>query len=287
MRGSLVALVTPMLDDGEVDFGALGELIDWHINAGTDGLVVLGTTGESALLSDAEQQEVLKFSLEKVNRRIPVIVGCGGVSTEKTLAMAKAFNQLKPDGFLCVTPYYVKPGQRGMVQHFKALANTCESPVILYNVPGRTGVDLGDESIRELAKHPNIVGIKDATADIARAKPLFESVEDFVFLSGDDETAFDFVSNGGDGVISVTANVAPAQMKMWLDVLGQGKVAEAKCLFEQLLPLHQELFVEANPIPVKWALWELGKIKSGIRLPLTWASENSQARIRNALSTIK
>lgn len=287
--GSLVALVTPMLVDGKIDYDCLCRLIDWHIASGTQGLVIMGTTGESSLVSVEEHLAIVKAAISHTKERIPVIAGCSSASTFKAVELVKNLNELGPDGYLCVAPYYVKPSQSGMIAHFKAVADTAKSPLILYNVPTRTACDLTNESVVELARHPNIIGIKDAVGDIARAQSLFGSLgETFNFLSGDDASAYDYILKGGHGVISVTANVAPEIMSKWCHLLLQQNVAEQKKsqahkLFDQLMPLHQQLFVEGNPIPVKWALTQMNKISTGIRLPLTQPSQQSQKKIAEAL----
>ena len=285
LRGSIVALVTPMLADGKIDYPGLYDLIDWHVQSGSHGLVIMGTTGESSLVSAEEHFAVTEAAIAHVKQRIPVIVGCGSASTEQAISLARKINPLKPDGFLCVTPYYVKPGQRGMVAHFNKVADACDAPLLLYNVPGRTCCDLTNQSIIELSEHTNIVGVKDATGDLERAKALFSELEDFLFLSGDDETAFDYMSLGGHGVISVTANIAPRQMSQWCKTLIEKEpgLDVARSIFMQLMPLHQNLFVEANPIPIKWALAELNKIQGGIRLPLTSPDQESKEKITLAM----
>jgi 4-hydroxy-tetrahydrodipicolinate synthase len=291
--GSIVALVTPMLPSGEIDYACLCDLIDWHIENATHGLVIMGTTGESSLVSVDELYEVVKVAIEHCHKRIPIIVGCGSASTSSVIELVKRLNPLKPDGYLCVTPYYVKPSQEGLIAHYKAVADNCDAPLLLYNVPSRTACDLSDESVIELANHKNIIGIKDAVGDIARASKLFKSVpSDFLFFSGDDETAFDFILEGGHGVISVTGNVAPKLMAEWCELLlGEHVNAEDVSLashkFESLLPLHKKLFVEANPIPVKWALMQMNKISTGIRLPLTLPNQSSKNEITQAMKKSK
>ena len=290
--GSYVALITPFDEKGEVCFKTLGQLIDWHVKAGSDGLVVLGTTGESALLSDEEFWRVAEFSMTHAAGRISIILGCGGASTSKTCALAKRLATLRPDGFLSVTPYYVKPSQSGLIDYYTSLADASKVPIVLYNVPGRTGVDLFDETVVKLAEHPNIVGLKDATGDIERGSVLMSKLPHFSFFSGDDETALLYLRAGGSGVISVTANVAPRQMKevvsRQIALLGDSsekssELVEIESLFERLMPLNKALFVEANPIPVKWVLWKMAKIKYGIRSPLTWLDEKFQPEVENAM----
>jgi 4-hydroxy-tetrahydrodipicolinate synthase len=294
LRGSLVALVTPMSEQGEIDYQALKELIDWHIAEGTHGLVIMGTTGESSLVSQDELVEVVKVAIDHTANRIPIIAGCGSASTAAVVELVKRLNRLKPDAFLCVTPYYVKPSQQGLIAHYQAIADVCQAPLILYNVPGRTACDLNNASVLSLSQHPNIIGIKDAVGDVERAQALFTlinqqaSSDDFLFFSGDDETAFDYVKQGGHGVISVTANIAPKAMSQWCELLLDQTITKenkelAASIFEKLMPLHQNLFVEANPIPVKWALMQINKIPQGIRLPLTLPSQASQTIINNAV----
>ncbi len=288
-KGNIVALVTPMFDDGSIDYDSLCRLIDWHIASGSHGLVIMGTTGESSLVSKKELINVVMVSIEHANKRIPIIAGCGAASTFEVIDLVKQLNSLKPDGYLCVTPYYVKPSQEGLIIHYKMVADVCEAPLILYNVPSRTACNLSDESIIQLSKHDNIVGLKDAVGDITRAKKLFTQIpNDFIFLSGDDETAFEYVTKGGHGVISVTGNLAPALMSQWCNLLLQQKVSiedkyQAQEIFNQLMPLHKKLFIEANPISVKWALSQLEKIPAGIRLPLTQPSPSSKKEITEAM----
>lgn len=282
--GSSVALVTPMDNQGNIDFAALEKLIEWHISNGTNAIVSMGTTGEAALVSEAEFLSVIEHTLAVVDKRIPVIAGCASPATDKSIAICQKLNEFELDAILCVTPYYVKPTQLGLQDYFLKLADESQAPVLLYNVPSRTGVDLADDSVLALAKHSNIIGIKDATADIERASRLIPQLEHFVFLSGDDETAFDFIQAGGKGVISVTANVSPEQMSQWIALsLKDLEREKAKQIFESLMPLHQGLFVEPNPIPVKWALAILGQMQEGIRSPLTEPSSVSKEIIKLAL----
>ena len=291
--GSYVALITPFNETEEVCFESLGRLIDWHVNEGSDGLVVLGTTGESVLLTDDEYWEVAEFSLQHSAGRIPIVLGCGGVSTSKTTALAKRLASLQPNGFLSVTPYYVKPSQLGLIDYYRSIADASDVPLILYNVPGRTGVDLSNETVHKLSEHSNIVGLKDATGDIARGSELIAALPDFSFLSGDDETALSYLRVGGNGVISVTANVAPRQLKeivnQQLDLSlerissSRSDLIDIDAEFAKLMPLNKALFIEANPIPVKWALWRMSKIQYGIRSPLTWLDEKFQPEVEYAL----
>jgi 4-hydroxy-tetrahydrodipicolinate synthase len=282
--GSIVALVTPMAESGEIDIVSLRELIDWHIDCGSHGLVIMGTTGESSTVTDEEFLFIVEESIKYTNHRVPVIVGCGAASTAKSVAIVERVNQFKPDGYLCVTPYYVKPNQEGLYQHYVAVADACDSPLILYNVPGRTSCDLTNETVVRLAHHDNIVGLKDAVGDIERAKWLFGAIkDDFCWLSGDDETAFDYVRSGGDGVISVTANIIPREMAEWCNELRNGDFEKAQSVFEKTLPLHHAMFVDSNPIPVKWAMTLTKQIGTGIRLPLTAPSSENKTLIEKAL----
>lgn len=284
VAGSLVALVTPMNVDGRIDFEQLELLVQWHIQQKTDGLVVMGTTGESSLVSDQELLEVVARVMDVTQNRIPIVAGCGAASTDKTVKLARQLKQLKPAALLCVTPYYVKPEQEGVKEHFKAIADSSELAVILYNVPSRTGCDLSNRSVVELSSHENIVGLKDATAQLDRVVHLRKSLaNEFLLLSGDDETAFDYVKCGGNGVISVTANISPYEMHEWIRLLSCGDVTAAKKVFEQLSPLHRMLYVESNPIPVKWALHLMGKIGTGVRKPLSQPSDQSKKLIKRVL----
>ncbi len=285
LTGSWVALVTPMLENGEVDFESLKDLIDWHVESKTDGLVILGTTGESSLVSDDEFFSIVDCAVKHSENKIPLVIGCAATATDKNIALAKKLAQYPIEGLLCVTPYYIKPSQKGLIAHFTAIADAVDIPVILYNVPSRTGVDLHDDSVFTLAKHKNIVGIKDATGDIERFKNGISQIENFVLLSGDDLTALDFIKAGGHGTISVTANVAPKVMSDWINLAlsADENVVKAETIFNQLMPTHQNLFLEANPIPVKWALERLNRIKSGIRLPLTRLSNHNQIELEKAL----
>ena len=283
-KGSIVALVTPMKDDGQIDFAGLRHLIDWHIECGTSGLVIMGTTGESATVTELEHFKVVQTAIAQSDRRIPIIAGCSSAATYKAVALADSLNVLNPDAFLCVTPYYVKAPQEGMYRHFSAVAEACQSPVLLYNVPSRTACDLSNETVIRLANNSNIVGIKDAVGDIARSKELIDCLgDDFCLLSGDDPTAYEYMKQGGVGVITVTGNVAPEKMSQWCNLLLEGELVESKAISESLIPLHDAMFVESNPMPVKWALNRLDKIESGIRLPLTQPSTKAQQSIERAM----
>lgn len=283
-NGSLVALVTPMDADGAVDFASLERLIDWHVGQGTSALVIAGTTGESATLTKDEHLEVIRHAAEYSNGRLPVIAGTGSNSTAQTIELSVAAATTPIDGYLIVTPYYNKPTQDGLVEHFTAIADAVDKPVMLYNVPGRTAVDLQPGSAARLASHPQIFGIKEATGEVARVAQLRELCgEDFALYSGDDPSAREFMLAGGRGVVSVTANVAPGKVAAMCAAAISGDAAAAAAEDEALAALHHDLFVEANPIPVKWALERMGMIPGGIRLPLTPLSEQYRARIESAL----
>ncbi|MEO8444639.1 MAG: 4-hydroxy-tetrahydrodipicolinate synthase [Gammaproteobacteria bacterium] len=282
--GSSVALVTPMMADGTVDFACLERLVDLHVEAGTDYLVIAGTTGESATLTRAEHVEVIRVAAERAAGRIPVVAGTGSNSTAQTIDLSRAVASFPIDGYLIVTPYYNKPTQEGLCRHYAAIADALDRPVILYNVPGRTGVDMLPDAVARIAGHPGIVGIKEATGDLGRLEPLRVGCgPDFLLLSGDDATCREFILRGGQGVISVTANVAPAIMADMCEAALEGNAALAAELDAGLEALHRDLFIESNPIPVKWALERLGLIPGGLRLPLTRLSVAAQPVIEAAL----
>jgi 4-hydroxy-tetrahydrodipicolinate synthase len=282
--GSLVAIVTPMTADGVVDFAALEQLIELHISAGTDGLVVAGTTGESATLTKPEHIAVIEAAVSIAAGRVPVIAGTGSNSTAQTVALSQTVDSLGVDGYLVVTPYYNKPPQQGLVDHFKAVADAVSKPLMLYNVPGRTGVDLLPETVARLATHPEIFGIKEATGEVDRVAKLRELCgAEFMLYSGDDETSREFMLAGGNGVVSVTANVAPAAMASMCQAALAGDADKAAELDRPLAGLHHDLFVESNPIPVKWALHRMGLIGDGLRLPLVALAEENQAVVEAAL----
>ncbi|MBY5921055.1 4-hydroxy-tetrahydrodipicolinate synthase [Ferrimonas balearica] len=285
-RGSIVALVTPMNQDGSVDFSALSTLVEFHINNGTDAIVAVGTTGESATLSVPEHVAVVKAVVEQVAGRIPVIAGAGANSTAEAVALTKACDDVGADGMLSVTPYYNKPTQAGLVAHFSAIAQATDKPIILYNVPGRTCCDLKPEAVAELSRIKNIVGIKEATGDLSRVTPLRQLCGDeFLLLTGDDPTAMAFMLAGGDGVISVTNNVRPAEFKALCDAALSGDITTARKLDAQLYPLYSALFIEANPIPVKWAMEAIGVTERTVmRLPLTELTEQGKEKVREALA---
>ncbi|AJQ94631.1 4-hydroxy-tetrahydrodipicolinate synthase [Gynuella sunshinyii] len=283
-RGSMVALVTPMLEDGSVCWTSLENLIEFHIENGTTGIVAVGTTGESATLDVAEHTEVIKFTIERVRGRVAVIAGTGANATKEAIHLTHSAKELGADGCLLVTPYYNKPGQEGLFQHYTAVADAVSIPQILYNVPGRTACDIKAETVGRLSTHKNIVGIKEATGDIDRAKAILNLVDSgFDVLSGDDASSLEFMKAGGHGVISVTANVTPKAMSSFCQACAEGNWELAERLNEQMMPLHKKLFTESNPIPVKWAMEEMGLIPPGIRLPLTRLAENHQDIVRQAL----
>ncbi len=283
--GNIVALVTPLNSNGEVDYSSLKNLVDYHINAGTDGIVAVGTTGESATLSVEEHVKLVMNTLEFANGRIPVIAGTGANATHEAVTFSKLFHDSGIAGCLSVTPYYNKPTQEGLFQHYKAISEATDIPQILYNVPGRTAVDLLPETVARLSEFKNIVALKDATADLERVRITRELCGDnFIQLSGDDATALDFVKLGGHGVISVTSNIAAKEMAEMFALAAQGKFEEAEVINQRLMPLHNNLFVEANPIPVKWAAHRLGLITyPDIRLPLTELSQSAQPVVEQAL----
>ncbi len=285
LRGSIVALVTPMHDDGSVDYDALRRLVDWHVAEGTDCIGVVGTTGESPTVSVEEHCEVIRVAVEQAAGRVPVMAGCGGNSTAEAIALARFARQVGAHSQLQVVPYYNKPGQEGQYRHFRAIAEaTGDLPVVLYNVPGRTGADLQHDTVLRLAQVPGIAGIKEATGNIERAQWLVrEAPAGFAVFSGDDGTAVALMLCGGHGNVSVTANVAPRLMHGLCAAALAGDVATAMRIQLQLLPLHRELFCEANPIPVKWALARLGRIGGHLRLPLTGLEPANQSRVEAAL----
>lgn len=285
LTGSMVAVVTPMDADGSVNYRQFARLIDFHVESGTQVLVVAGTTGESATLEHGEHIAVIEKACELAAGRIPIMAGTGSNSTTQTLKLSRAVDRLPIVGFLIVTPYYNKPTQEGMRRHFSAVAEAVSHPVILYNVPGRTGVDLKPETVIKLAAHPNIKAIKEATGELNRLHVLRDACgPDFKLLSGDDATCCEFMLQGGDGVISVTANVAPAGMRRLCDAAIARKRAEAERIDVTLQPLHRTLFCESNPIPVKWAVQQMGLIGPGIRLPLTTLAPQYHAAVLDAMT---
>ncbi|NNE85066.1 MAG: 4-hydroxy-tetrahydrodipicolinate synthase [Alphaproteobacteria bacterium] len=282
--GSIVALVTPFRD-GKVDEKAYQTLIEWQIEEGTDALVPVGTTGESPTLSHAEHERVVELCIEAAAGRVPVIAGAGSNSTEEAVRLAKHAKSAGADGALIVTPYYNKPSQDGMYAHFKTIADAVDIPIIIYNIPPRSVVDMSVATMARLARDcPNIVGMKDATADLTRPLATRAEIgEEFDMLSGEDATVLSFMANDGDGCISVTANVAPRACAEMHDAWAAGKTAEAIAINQRLFPLHTALFVEPNPVPVKYGLSLLGKATMDVRLPLTPANENTQAQVKAAM----
>ena len=286
ITGSLVAIVTPMHEDGSVDLDSLAGLIEHHIEAGTDGIISVGTTGESATLSHDEHQVVIEKTIQCVNGRIPVIAGTGSNSTAEALELTKAAHELGADACLLVVPYYNKPPQEGLYQHFKLIAESVPIPQILYNVPSRTSVDLHNSTAIRLSHIDNIIGIKDATADIERGRKLIEqSPDDFVSYSGQDTAAMDLMLAGAKGTISVTANVAPKLMHEMCTAAVAGNTDLAVELNNKLMPLHEAMFIESNPIPAKWGVSQQGFIQNSLRLPLVPLSDEAQDHVRAAMIT--
>lgn len=286
LQGSIVALVTPMNNHGEVDFENLKQLVEYHVQAGTDAIVSVGTTGESATLSIEENVKVILKTVEFAAGRIPVIAGTGANATSEAVTMTKLLNNSGIVGCLSVVPYYNKPTQEGMYQHFKAIAECTDIPQILYNVPGRTGSDLLPETVGRLSAIPNIIGIKEATGDISRVQKIKQLAgKDFFVFSGDDASCLEAMKLGAEGVISVTSNVAPKAMAEMCRLARQGHFSEAETINQRLMPLHKNLFIESNPIPVKWACYKLGLIADPtLRLPLTLLSESAQPVVLDALN---
>lgn len=284
-RGSIVALITPMFEDGRVDDDALARLVDFHVAEGTRAIVSMGTTGESATLDEHEHCGVIRRTVEIVDGRIPVIAGTGANATTEAIRLTVCAKEAGADAALLVTPYYNKPTQEGLYRHHSAVAEAVELPQILYNVPGRTACDMLPETAARLAALDNIVGIKEATGDLARVARLRELCgADFALLSGDDATACDFMLLGGDGVISVTTNVAPKAMQAMCEAALAADAPRARALDAPLRALHRDLFVESNPIPVKWAVSQMGLCGEGIRLPLTWLDQSAQPCVRSAMT---
>ena len=284
LTGSLVALITPMHADGSVDFERLNTLIDWHIANGTDGIVAVGTTGETATLSVQEHLEVMEATIKHVNKRIPVIAGTGANNTKEAIELSKSAEQLGADYTLSVVPYYNKPSQEGMYQHFKAIAEATSIPMIVYNVPGRTVVNMSNETILRLAQLPNIVGVKEASGDVARDISLINSVpEGFAVYSGDDPTGLPFMLCGGHGVISVAANVAPKLFAQMCRAAINGDIAQAKKLNEQLIPIYNVMFCEPSPAAPKWAVAQLGLCEEYVRLPIVSLTAASHEKVQAAL----
>jgi len=284
IKGSIVAIVTPMHADGSLDYPGLKRLIDWHIAEGSDGIVIVGTTGESSTVSVEEHCALIKAAVEHGRGRIPIIAGTGGNSTAEAIKLTEYAKEVGADAVLLVVPYYNRPTQEGMYQHFKAIAEAVDVPVILYNVPGRTVADMSNETILRLAAIPNIVGVKDATGNLGRGIDLLrQAPADFAVYSGDDPTAMALMFCGGHGNISVTANVAPKAMHELCVAAMDGNIAAAVAINNKVFPLHQKLFVEPNPVPVKWALAEMGLMQGGIRLPLVPLASDFHDSLRGAL----
>ena len=283
-RGSIVALVTPMHADGEIDDASLQRLVDFHVAQGTSAIVSVGTTGESATLDEDEHCAVIRRTVELAAGRLPVIAGTGANSTREAITLTRCAREAGADAALLVTPYYNKPTQQGLYLHHKAVAEAVDIPQILYNVPGRTACDMLPETVARLAEIDNIIGLKEATGDLARVERLrADCGPDFALYSGDDATAREFMLRGGDGVISVTANVAPRLMQAMCEAALAGDRERAESIDAQLAALHRDLFVQSNPIPVKWAVAEMGLCHPGIRLPLTWLTEECEPRVRQAM----
>ena len=286
ITGSIVALVTPMHPDGAIDWSAFARLIEYHIESGTAGLGVVGTTGESPTLTVPEHCEVIRFAVEQAGGRIPVVAGTGGNSTHEAIELTVSAAEAGADYSLSVTPYYNKPTQQGLFEHFQAVARSVNLPIILYNVPGRTGCDLLNDTVVKLSQIDNIVAIKDATGDVARGAALIEAVPDgFAVFSGDDATALELMRRGGQGNVSVTANIAAGDMAAMCNLALTGEWEAAAEIDARLSELNDLLFIEANPIPVKWAMAQRGMIEDGIRLPLTPLSEPCRGDLERALET--
>ncbi|HEU4846493.1 MAG TPA: 4-hydroxy-tetrahydrodipicolinate synthase [Burkholderiaceae bacterium] len=284
IKGSIVAIVTPMHADGSLDFPGLNKLIDWHIAEGTDGIVIVGTTGESATVTVEEHCALIKAAVEHTRGRIPIIAGTGGNSTAEAIELTRFAKEAGADAALLVVPYYNRPTQEGMYQHFKAIAEAVDLPIILYNVPGRTVADMSNETVLRLTAIPNIVGIKDATGNIGRGLDLLRlAPKSFAVYSGDDPSAMALMLAGGKGNISVTANVAPRAMHEMCKAAMEGDIAKAVELNNKVFPLHQKLFIEPNPVPVKWALAEMGMMPAGLRLPLVPLAGEYHNAVRAAL----
>lgn len=284
IQGSLVAIVTPMHADGSLDLPGLRKLIDWHIVEGTDGIVIVGTSGESPTVSVEEHCQLIKLAVNHTAGRIPIIAGSGGNSTAEAIKLTQFAKEVGADASLQVVPYYNRPTQEGMYQHFRKIAQAVDLSIILYNVPGRTVADMSNDTVLRLSTIPNIVGIKDATGNIGRGTDLIRLVDpSFAVYSGDDPTAMALMLCGGKGNISVTANVAPRAMHALCKAAMEGDLKTAIALNNRLLPLHNKLFCEPNPLPVKWAMVEMGLIGPGIRLPLVALSGEFHAVVRQAL----
>ena len=284
ITGSIVAIVTPMHEDGSLDWAAFRALIDFHIAEGSDGIVVVGTTGESPTVDVEEHEALIQVAVEHAAGRIPIIAGTGANSTKEAIELASFSRRAGAAASLTVVPYYNKPTQEGLYQHFKTIAEAVDMPHILYNVPGRTACDLSNDTVLRLAQIPNIVGIKDATGDIERGSDLLQRApKDFAIYSGDDASTLALMLLGAHGTISVTANVAPKLMHQMCEAALLGEMAKARAINFRLLGLHRHLFVEANPIPVKWAVARMGKMKNSLRLPLLPLTANAQPVVEAAM----
>ena len=291
IKGSIVAIVTPMFEDGSLDRNSLRQLLDWHVAEGTDAICIVGTTGESATVTPEEHCELIKLTVDHIAGRIPVIAGSGGNSTAEAIALTRHAKEVGADASLQVVPYYNRPSQEGMVRHFTAIADAVDIPVILYNVPGRTVADMSNETVLRLAAVDNIVGIKDATGNLARGIELLRDLDhsfagkgkSFGVYSGDDASALALMLCGGAGNISVSANVAPRAMAEMCEAALNGQIARAVDINNRVLALHSKLFVEPNPVPVKWALAEMGKMPPGLRLPLAPLAAQYHDTVRTAL----
>ena len=284
IQGSIVALVTPMYVNGAIDKESLEKLVKYHINQGTDALVAVGTTGESATLSEDEHCEVIKTIVDCVSGRIPVIAGTGSNSTTEAINLTHKAQQAGADACLIVTPYYNKPTQEGLYLHYKTIAEAVDIPQILYNVPGRTACDMLPETIGRLSKLTNIIGVKEATGDLTRVKKIRDLAgENFAIYTGDDATSVEFCLLGGNGSITVTGNVAPRLVHEMIMAAITGDKETALAIDEKLADLHKNLFIQSNPIPVKWAVAEMGLMRQGIRLPLTWLTEDCFATVRSSM----
>lgn len=284
ITGSIVAIVTPMQEDGSLDLPRLRSLIDFHVAEGTDGIVIVGTSGESPTVSYDEHRELIRVAVEHSAGRVPIIAGTGANSTSEAIELTEYAKQVGVYASLSVVPYYNKPTQEGLYRHFRAIAEAVDIPIILYNVPGRTVADMSNDTVLRLAEVPGIIGIKDATGNMERASDLIQRApKDFALYSGDDASTVAFILLGGHGCISVTANVAPRLMHEMCTAALQGDVVKAREIHFRLLGLHRNLFLEANPIPVKWAVSQMGLIGSGIRLPLTPLSDSCHDRLCDAM----
>ena len=283
-KGSLVAIATPMYEDGSLDFKSMEKLIEFHISNKTDAIVAVGTTGESATLDFNEHSEVIKTTISIINKRIPVIAGTGANSTSEALELTQRSKDLGADACLLVTPYYNKPTQNGLYCHYKKIADEVSIPQILYNVPGRTSVDMLPDTVYKLSSHPNIIGIKEASGDLSRSSELLEKCsENISIFTGDDKTSMRDILMGFDGNISVTANITPLEMHNMCMYAKNGDKNNAEIINNKLDALHDKIFVESNPIPVKWALHRMGLIKKGIRLPLTWMDKKFEESLETSL----